>query len=318
MARIELRRARSAPPVRDVRFNNASSLANGFRIGWLASIQSFFGPNNGFMYMSMQGQTDWAYDARFGIGQKRRDQYGTGLNMVTVGTFGGNYRIDSPSDVTLLAVARPSSTLSIQNSTVTAAQNTAANAFSVRTSDGSSLVYRGLGYINGATRVWGGSFQIPEDRPVAITAVRHIFNQEQSLWVNGVKDPIVGNTQGQMIGISHFGNYTAGPYCELYLLALWDRALSDIELRSMADNPYQLFLDEPQFLEITAAEIPILYKAGLGLYNGAIVELKPGSGYRPLVLINGRLQLRVGTEGKPVVLDQGRLRTLATGETLRF
>ena len=55
------------------------------------------------------------------------------------------------------------------------------------------------------------------------------------------------------------------------------------------------------------------------LVGGDIVVLPVGqenAGKKPIVLLDGNLKERVGSEGVPIILDAGVLRTLGQGESL--
>lgn len=311
MTRVILPRGCTKQPTRHSTLNPYSSLTQGLRVGWVAPHQKFFGAINSAQAMS--GNNAWVYHDRYGVGQTRRDSFSTALPQNSMA------EVDGASNMTLLAIARPSNSVNSANyGLVSVGQNTSGTMFSIRTTDGDRLFYRGYIYIGGA-RYFGGSFSFDgNDRSVDVVVIRQIYNEEQALFLNGVKDPAVGNFIGSTLTLRAFGNYSGGPFNETYMLLMWDRALSDMEIKSISDNPYQIFLDSPRFIDVVAADIPVLYRAGLGLYNGAVVELNPGSGHKPLVLLNNRIQERVSDEGIPLILDQGDLRTLLPGETLQF
>jgi len=88
----------------------------------------------------------------------------------------------------------------------------------------------------------------------------------------------------------------------------WGRLLSPGEIASLSANPWQLFensyiSDEDEYRSI----LKLLYSL-----NGGMTEVKPGLAAKPLVMVNGIMRERAGSEGQPVVLDEkGYLRTVS-------
>lgn len=84
--------------------------------------------------------------------------------------------------------------------------------------------------------------------PNQFITVGAIFNStnERSVWVNGVKTAInntnltAGSSANNRWGASGAGSYFAGTF---KIRLVWNRALSDGEMKSICENPWQVFLD---------------------------------------------------------------------------
>jgi len=102
----------------------------------------------------------------------------------------------------------------------------------------------------------------------------------------------------------------------LMLVVVWVRALTDAEMVSLADNPWQLFKASSRRMWIpnTTATQRALIMVGAQITQ--IVDALVGTNNKPLVLYMGRIQQRVADEGVPLVLVNGNIRTLAANETL--
>jgi hypothetical protein len=105
---------------------------------------------------------------------------------------------------------------------------------------------------------------------------------------------------------------------DIFAVFVWNRVLSDDEIRQVSDNPYQLFQPRLGMFLSKAAQQALIQRRALGFNGPYLCELSQGSGKRPVVLLNGKLQERVDSEGAPVILDQGQLRTLGAAESLIY
>lgn len=226
-----------------------NSLSNGFFAGWLPVHSMFFGPGVVLQRATMTNPM-WVSDPRFGIGQRRNDRFGSGIQQVGLMRGLGQAR-----DVTLVAVARPGTEVSSNALMGSLGQSGNGVSMAVEMGNGTAQFYGGRIYIGGTRRI-GGTFPVPPDRPVAVTAIRQRYGVEQSLFVDGVKDPVVGNFTGQMISSGNFGNYNSGSYTEIYALYVWDRALSDDELALLAENPYRMFAEQQARIFIAGESAP--------------------------------------------------------------
>lgn len=142
------------------------------------------------------------------------------------------------SDMTLLSFIYGDSTSLSESQPVTTGQNAAAVSSAISVGNGTTKALRYRIYLNG-TRYAGGSFTIPATPTVVVG--RHRYGIEQALFVGGNKDPITANFTGPSLGVTHFGSYAGNKATFLLLSAFWERALSDIEIKSLSDNPWQIF-----------------------------------------------------------------------------
>lgn len=101
------------------------------------------------------------------------------------------------------------------------------------------------------------------------------------------------------------------------LMAVWNRVLTDMEMQSLAINPWQLFKTPSNLSLLTAlTSAPFILRKALYIDSNDIVRQSTGGlNVKPLVLINGILRPQVTNE-TPVVLVNGQLRQLKAGETL--
>jgi hypothetical protein len=93
------------------------------------------------------------------------------------------------------------------------------------------------------------------------------------------------------------------------LFASWRRALSEAEIKSLGQNPWQIFIKRKQDPRYALISLP--GKRILTLSNGLIRELPVGqenTGKKPIVLLNGNLKERSTTEGTVVLLKDGQLK----------
>lgn len=127
-----------------------------------------------------------------------------------------------------------------------------------------------------------------------------ILTPNQSIWIGSRKTGVQGWQNG---GIS--------------LAAVWNRPLADVEMQSLAANPWQLFktFSSVTLLSTLAGMLGIPRRA-LYIDSNDVVKQSPGGlNVKPLALINGVLRPQITNE-TPVVLVNGQLRHLKSGETL--
>lgn len=146
--------------------------------------------------------------------------------------------IAATSDMTMLAFMYGDSTVLTESNPVTTGQSAAAISSSICVGDGTTKALRYRIYL-GATRYAGGSYVIPAKPTVVIGRQR--YGVEQALFVDGEKDPITGSYTGAISGVTHFGSYNGNASTRVLLSAIWARALSDEEIRSISANPWQIF-----------------------------------------------------------------------------
>jgi hypothetical protein len=117
------------------------------------------------------------------------------------------------------------------------------NMFSVASGDGTTAgVVRFKIYL-GSTRIIGASQANAGVPNLAIA--RHINGQSQNLWLNGVKDAASGTFTGNSLGFGFYGfNQSSGTGGTSILNAVWNRALTDAEIKSLSENPWQIFAPE--------------------------------------------------------------------------
>ncbi|WP_305821391.1 hypothetical protein [Massilia brevitalea] len=287
MSMLTLPRRASRQPVREVVIDRTNHLTDGLFGGYLASTGRYFGAAAA-AGARFGGTPRMVFDPKFGFGVRRNDTLGGSINQVVTGRAAM-----TTSDVTILAVARPSSSTSAGAYLATMAQNAGAVGLSIRSGTGTEARYQMTIYIN-ATRVIGGSIPVSPTREVAVVVGRHIRNVEQALFVNGVKDPAVGNFTGSTINLSHFGVLSTGPEQETYMLLVWDRALSDEEIARISADPYQVFAEpgRPMFLKTGAPVVPELLLAG-----GAQVSVTAAGALSTAVRLGGAAVIRTSTSG---------------------
>ena len=126
-----------------------------------------------------------------------------------------------------------------------ASQNNNSVNFATQTlSPGGSTIIQGRAFLDGGTRVFGATpvTDAMLGKPL-VTLMRHDnVGGEQSLWVNGVKDPqTLAFSGATSVGRDWVGQQAASSYGHGYLMLVWDRALSDAEIRSVSANPWQVF-----------------------------------------------------------------------------
>jgi len=246
MSTLALPRRASRQPVREAVLDYTNHLADGLLGGYLASTGRFFGAPAG-IGARFGGTPRMVFDPKFGFGIRRSDTFGGSINQVDTGR-----PALTTSDVTILAVARPSTSTAAGAYLATMGQNAGAVGLSIRSGTGTEAKYQMTVYI-GATRTIGGSIPVSLSRDIAVVVGRHIRNVEQALFVNGVKDPAVGNFTGSTINLSFFGITGTGPEQETYMLLVWDRALSDDEIARISADPYQIFAEPARMLAVPAS-----------------------------------------------------------------
>lgn len=189
--------------------------------------------NNGQRVIGTRGQA-----------HARIDGYASNISQVLVPGFPA-----STSDFTLVTLCSVNQSNANAYQVVSTAQSVNAIGVAIETGDGTTKGrIRGRAYIGG-TRYVGGSFVILDD-DMHLLAFRQRYNVEQALFVDGVKDSVTGAWTGPGIGFSYCGAYAIAPYQKIGLNLWYNRALTDGELRTLADNPWQLF--RPRSLGIFA------------------------------------------------------------------
>lgn len=145
-----------------------------------------------------------------------------------------------------------------------------------------------------------------------------LFNNAKMVASNTVGDYALDtDTVGYGIWLGRAG--TSGTQIIMLSLA-WDRALSPDEIRSMADDPWQIM--KQRTLPVYTQSIQgVIAKIRAALYMGGqgyVMQSPGGLSVKPLVLVNGSVRQRVASEGIPLVLDEGVVRTIAADETLQI
>lgn len=148
------------------------------------------------------------------------------------------FGVPATSDMTLLAFMYGDSSTTTESNPVTTGQNAASISSSISVGDGTTKALRYRIYLGG-TRYAGGSSVIPAEPTVVVGRQR--YGVEQALFVGGEKDPVTSSFTGGHSGVTHFGCYSGNQLTKVLISALWARALSDAEIRSLSENPWQIF-----------------------------------------------------------------------------
>jgi hypothetical protein len=158
------------------------------------------------------------------------------------------------SNVTMLSLFIPSTEVT-ERTYGQLGHITTGNMFSVASGDGTtSGVVRFKIYL-GATRIIGAS-QANADVP-NLAIARHINGQSQNLWLNGIKDGASGAFAGNGLGFGFYGfNQSSGTGGASILNAVWNRALTDTEIKSLSENPWQIFAPERRVIAFDGATSP--------------------------------------------------------------
>jgi hypothetical protein len=146
------------------------------------------------------------------------------------------------SNVTMLSIFIPSTEIT-ERTYGQLGQTNSGNMLSVSSGDGATAgVVRFKIYL-GSMRTIGAS-QANEGVP-NLAIARHINGQSQNLWLNGVKDASSGAFTGNSIGFGFYGFATSSGMSGASILnAVWNRALTDAEIKSLSENPWQIFVPE--------------------------------------------------------------------------
>jgi hypothetical protein len=157
------------------------------------------------------------------------------------------------SNVTMLSLFIPSTEVT-ERAYGQLGQTASGNTFSVASGDGTTAgVVRFKIYL-GSTRTIGASQANVGVPNLAIA--RHINGQSQNLWLNGVKDAASGAFTGNSIGFGFYGfNAFSGTGTSI-LNAVWNRALTDAEIKSLSENPWQIFAPERRVIAFDGATSP--------------------------------------------------------------
>jgi hypothetical protein len=156
------------------------------------------------------------------------------------------------SNVTMLSLFIPSTEVT-ERTYGQLGQTASGNMFSVASGDGTTAgVVRFKIYL-GSTRTIGASQANVGVPNLAIA--RHINGQSQNLWLNGVKDAASGAFTGNSISFGFYGfNASSGTGTSI-LNAVWNRALTDAEIKSLSENPWQIFAPERR---VVAFDVPVV------------------------------------------------------------
>lgn len=161
--------------------------------------------------------------------------------------------ITTTSDITLLIVGEVTSSSGTQSTFGGFSHNGTSDTFVIANGNGTTAgAITGRVYL-GAYRTIGGSKTVPVGSTV-VAVLRHRHNGAQELWVNGEKDASAGAFTGATVGNQFWGHYSATSTWAPCALGLgWNRALSDSEIASLSDNPWQVFEPERIWVPFTAA-----------------------------------------------------------------
>jgi hypothetical protein len=153
------------------------------------------------------------------------------------------------SNVTMLSLFIPSTEVA-ERTYGQLGQTASGNMFSVASGDGTTAgVVRFKIYL-GSTRIIGASQANAGVPNLAIA--RHINGQSQNLWLNGVKDTSGGTFTGNSVGFGFYGYNTSSGTGASILNAVWNRALTDAEIKSLSENPWQIFAPERRVVAFDA------------------------------------------------------------------
>jgi hypothetical protein len=154
------------------------------------------------------------------------------------------------SNVTMLSLFIPSTEIT-ERTYGQLGQTNSGNMLSVSSGDGATAgVVRFKIYL-GSMRTIGAS-QANEGVP-NLAIARHINGQSQNLWLNGVKDASSGAFTGNSIGFGFYGfAASSGMSGASILNAVWNRALTDAEIKSLSENPWQIFAPERRVIAFDA------------------------------------------------------------------
>jgi hypothetical protein len=154
------------------------------------------------------------------------------------------------SNVTMLSIFIPATEIT-ERTYGQLGQTGTGNMLSVSSGDGATAgVVRFKIYL-GSMRAIGAS-QANEGVP-NLAIARHINGQSQNLWLNGVKDAASGAFTGNSIGFGFYGfSQGSGAGGVSILNAVWNRALTDAEIKSLSENPWQIFAPERRAIAFDA------------------------------------------------------------------
>lgn len=145
------------------------------------------------------------------------------------------------SNVTMLSLFVPSTEV-IERTYGQLGQTATGSSFSISSGDGATAgVVRFKVYL-GSTRTIGASQANAGVPNLAIA--RHINGKSQNLWLNGVKDAASGAFTGNSVGFGYYGYQTTSSVGASILNAVWNCALTDAEIKSLSENPWQIFAPE--------------------------------------------------------------------------
>lgn len=197
--------------------------------------------------VSLSGGSPSVYYSNTGKVLYRGDSYGSGVTQEAYPRYP-----TSSSNITLFSLVAATSVAETQYCTTS--QTVGGVSATIAIGDGSTSVIRGRMYLSG-TKYFGGTFSTSDSVTARKLAIVHRQGVSQTLWVDGAADPIVGSYTGSVISHQYFGSYATAPYSKEWLSLVWNRALSDAEIKSLSDNPWQIFapIRTPIFVGVAAA-----------------------------------------------------------------
>lgn len=185
-----------------------------------------------------------------------------GLDKVgKTGIFNGSAYVEIPDpycrvtgDWTIVSVVRSTSVSGVQ---IVASRNYHGSQNSVQyiLCLGGQPAYNGAAFFNGGWNSSGiGSVDIRGDNKWHVVAGTCAVNSVAKYFVDGVlasSSAVSGGQVGNPTSTARIGQYqqdTVGLVGDMALFLLFDRALSDAEIRSLSDNPWQIFEEEEDYL----------------------------------------------------------------------
>lgn len=213
---------RTGQPQSPVWIDGGNPITRGLCVGIDAASKRYFGNSNRSLASIGTTPTRLGLASNFG-------------NVSTLSVFPQG---TSTASITMLQIGLISANTA-QTCPFSLSHNGASNTFTIEHSDGITAgKVRGRVYIGGY-QYCGGSTTLPVGS-VYVAVLRHTNGVGQALWLNGLKDAATTSATGATLGNTYYGAYTS--ISEYGLLnAVWNRALSDAEIKSLSENPWQIF-----------------------------------------------------------------------------
>lgn len=178
--------------------------------------------------------------------------------------------VANSSDATLIYIGGFKRTTNTVYEIISSGHLSTSTQLAIRSGTGTNTSIQGFIYSGGIT--FGGSFSISDDN-IHTIALQHKYGVGQTLWVDRQKDPNTGSFTGIFGGPLWFTGILSGcEYLRPVLLLKFDRCLSDSEIHSISQDPWQIFK-------------PLSYKQFVGqntLPNTQIFRRKKETQYQPL------------------------------------